>query len=122
MIKLNHQLGFTLIEVMVALAIVAISLSALSRAMGVTVLNQTELETRIVASWVAENEVVKMHTLVGTQVKQDNQKTIKQLDRQWKAEIKTESTAVPGVIKAVVEVSELNNKSHATRLVTVIAQ
>ena len=42
----TRQNGFTLIEVMVALAVVAIALAALSRSMGLTVNNQSALEER----------------------------------------------------------------------------
>ena len=41
-----RQAGFTLIEVMVALAVVSIALAALTRSMGLTVNNQSGLESR----------------------------------------------------------------------------
>jgi general secretion pathway protein I len=47
--------GFTLIEVLVALAIVAIALLAALRAAGQSTANVGELRTRLLAGWVAEN-------------------------------------------------------------------
>ena len=52
--------GFTLIEVLVALAVVALALAALTRA-GSTALNtQAELESRTLALWVAENRLAEI--------------------------------------------------------------
>jgi general secretion pathway protein I len=47
--------GFTLIEVLVALAIVSIALLAALRAAGQSTADFTELRARLLASWVAEN-------------------------------------------------------------------
>jgi len=112
------QSGFTLIEVMVALAIVAIALAALSRSMGVTISNQSQLETRIVATWVAENELIKMQVLGANQI--DRQSEIEMMDRSWKSQIRTETTTFPGIQKAVIEVSLPNEKKPVVRLVTVV--
>ena len=53
--RCNRTTGFTLIEVMVALAIVSIALLAALRAAGQGTANTSELRTRLMASWVAEN-------------------------------------------------------------------
>lgn len=47
--------GFTLVEVLVALAIVAIALLAALRAAGQGTNNVEELRSRLLAGWVAEN-------------------------------------------------------------------
>lgn len=47
--------GFTLIEVLVALAIVSIALLAALRAAGLGTNSVSELRSRLLASWVAEN-------------------------------------------------------------------
>ncbi len=47
--------GFTLVEVLVALAIVSIALLAALRAAGQGTTNVEELRSRLLASWVAEN-------------------------------------------------------------------
>lgn len=47
--------GFTLIEVLIALAIVAIALLAALRAAGQSTANVGELRARLLAGWVAEN-------------------------------------------------------------------
>jgi len=47
--------GFTLVEVLVALAIIAVALMAALRVAGQGTLNAGELRSRLLAGWVAEN-------------------------------------------------------------------
>lgn len=52
--------GFTLIEVLVALAIVSIALLALSQAGGRSLDTQHQLEQRSIALWVAANQLAEI--------------------------------------------------------------
>ncbi|MBR0565817.1 type II secretion system minor pseudopilin GspI [Azoarcus sp. L1K30] len=49
--------GFTLLETLVALAIVAIALISALRAMGASTLAASELRDRVLADWVARNRL-----------------------------------------------------------------
>lgn len=51
----NRRSGFTLVEVLVALAIISIALLAALRAAGQGTNNVGELRSRLLAGWVAEN-------------------------------------------------------------------
>lgn len=51
----GRRAGFTLVEVLVALAIVAIALLAALRAAGLGTTNAGELRSRLLGGWVAEN-------------------------------------------------------------------
>lgn len=51
----RREAGFTLIEILVALSILAIALMAAMRAAGQGTTNVAELRTRTLAGWVAEN-------------------------------------------------------------------
>ncbi|WP_374262326.1 type II secretion system minor pseudopilin GspI [Zoogloea sp.] len=52
--------GFTLLETLVALAILAIALTAAFRAMGVTAQSSAELRERLLGDWVAENRLAEL--------------------------------------------------------------
>lgn len=53
--RCGRRAGFTLVEVLVALAIVSIALLAALRAAGQGTSNVGELRSRLLAGWVAEN-------------------------------------------------------------------
>jgi len=52
--------GFTLVEVLVALAIVAVALMASLRAVGSLTAAGTDLRLRVLAQWSAENRLAQM--------------------------------------------------------------
>jgi len=54
----NH--GFTLIEVMVALAIVAFSLTTVAASMGQMIDTASAMRERTYASWIAQNKIAEM--------------------------------------------------------------
>ncbi len=54
--------GFTLLEVLVALSILAIALSAALRAGGQGAAQAGELRLRLLAGWVAENRLASLRT------------------------------------------------------------
>ena len=56
----NRNQGFTLLEVMVALAIVAFSLTAVAASMGQMIDTANAMRERTYASWIAQNEIAEM--------------------------------------------------------------
>jgi general secretion pathway protein I len=52
--------GFTMIEVLVALAIVAIALAASLRAVGSLAASETDLHNRLLAGWSADNALAQL--------------------------------------------------------------
>lgn len=53
----RHESGFTLLEVLVALAILAIALTAAMRAISVASTQTQEINERMLAEWVAQNRI-----------------------------------------------------------------
>ena len=53
--------GFTLMEVMVAITIIAIALPALIKTIGSQIRNASDLKERTIAQWVASNRISEMY-------------------------------------------------------------
>lgn len=85
----SMQRGFTLLETLVALAILAIALAAILRTAGAETRHTEELRLRLLADWVAQNRLA-LHAArgdwigIGTQNGEDTQAGIRFL---WKEEI-----------------------------------
>ena len=60
MIAAARQRGFTIIEVMVALAIVAFSLTAIAASMGQMIDTANAMRERTYASWIAQNKIAEL--------------------------------------------------------------
>lgn len=73
------QTGFTLIEVMVALGIIAVAMAAVMMTVSANVRNATGLKERTFAHWVAMNKMAELHILN---------------DREWPSVKKTTGTQI----------------------------
>src|SRR6185437_12147514 len=56
----GHASGFTLIEILVAVAILAVALAATTRAAGVATDGARETRERLLATWAAENRIAEL--------------------------------------------------------------
>lgn len=57
---MKSRAGFTLIEMLVALAILAIALAAVQRSVSMSLDNAYALKQRLLASWVADNRLAEL--------------------------------------------------------------
>jgi general secretion pathway protein I len=57
--RIAHR-GFTLLEVLVALAIIAIALTAAVRAAGVSLDSSAQVRERMFATWIAQNRLAEL--------------------------------------------------------------
>lgn len=57
---MKAERGFTLVEVMVALAIVALSLTAMAASMNTMIDNASTMRERTYASWIAQNKIAEL--------------------------------------------------------------
>jgi general secretion pathway protein I len=60
MARLKLTRGFTMIEVLVALAIIAVALAASLRAVGSLATGEADLHRRLLAGWSADNELAQL--------------------------------------------------------------
>ncbi|MEX0740238.1 MAG: type II secretion system minor pseudopilin GspI [Pseudohongiella sp.] len=96
--------GFTLVEVMVALFVVAVALPALMFQLG-TQLSSTEvLRDKSIASWVAQDQLA-IHKLQSAGSAAGELQGERQLaGREWPWSLTTEATPVPGMVRQTVSV------------------
>lgn len=112
------QRGFTLLEVLVALAILAIALAAVLRASGASTNHATDLRLRLLADWVAQNRLA-LHAAHndfppgGIQEGEDTEAG--QLFR-WREEIS--DTPNPAFRRIVITVTSPDDARHVLRKLT----
>lgn len=96
--------GFTLVEVLVALAVVAIALLALTRAAGVQVQSFDGLRERTLAGWVAANVVTetRLASTFPATGRSDGRATF--AGREWRWERDVKATADPEIRRIDVRV------------------
>ena len=94
--------GFTLLEVMVALAVVAIALAALVSGAAFTLRTQSQLTTQTLASWVASNQLARFASIRNA-ARQGQEQLAGQ---SWAWEITTSTTSEPRLQKAMITVFE----------------
>ncbi|MBE0494038.1 MAG: type II secretion system minor pseudopilin GspI [Thiomicrospira sp.] len=112
------QQGFTLIEVMVALLIVAVALAALSQTLAMFVNQQASLPERTYAGWIAQNRLTELQHSVGEEVELKSNTSLG--GQEWQTEISLEPTPIPGMMRATVEVRLQGSEHLANRMVTVV--
>lgn len=113
--------GFTLVEVMVAVAVIAISLSALLFQMMSTVDNTAYLRDKVFAQWVALNqlELATLENAHTNQLPERQQQGSEQMaGREWFWTMTPVKTAADGFVQLEVSVSASRDDESA--LVTVV--
>lgn len=105
-----RQLGFTLIEIMVALFIVALALLAVSQTMRHHTELSISLDQRLKATWVASDQMARLRHQAKTQnVKTGStSKIVKVGNRKWRYKQSIKKTDVDGVYLVVVQVFDAN--------------
>lgn len=96
--------GFTLLEVMVALAVLAIALGAALQTAATGSRQLAELETRTVASWVAQNVVAELQLAQSWPPPGTREGLQSQLGREWAWQARIEATDDPDLRRVEVRV------------------
>ncbi len=112
-----RQAGFTLVEVMVALSIVALSLTAIAASMNQMIDAANTMRERTYASWIAQNKIAELRL---ANVETEVSTTSGEIDFgnatwEWNADIS--ETGIEGFVRVDVSVS-LAGAEYIIRTVT----
>ena len=111
--------GFTLIEVMVALVIVAMALPALLMQIGAMANSSLHAREVMIATWVAENKLqetnltLQLQRIVPSGRQADD---VEMAGEHWDWEIQTEPTAIPGLLRLRVSVKAQGQENWLAEL------
>lgn len=124
--KLHKARGFTLIEVMVAMVFVAFGIVTVIQVTTSYVGNITELEKRVLASWVASNHIAEIRFESETTKVRTGNKTerIKMGGYRWRSRAKISRTDVERVFLLNVDVYDdgAPNKSPYVSYTTAVTE
>jgi general secretion pathway protein I len=106
--------GFTLVEVVVALAIVAIGMLAVFKTIGDTVSNVTELRDRSFAGWIADNRITEIRISGEMPSVEETAGEVEYAGRRWHWVTKVSQTQVAGLRRIDVSVRRDGDAEDAT--------
>jgi len=116
--RTRNNRGFTLIEVLIALAIIAIALTAVMKSTSLSIRNHIYLQNKTIALWVAEDVInqtrVGLLQLSDSESGTENQTMMFNQAWSWKAWLKP--TANAGIQEIDVEVFEKDSKNRLIKL------
>ena len=102
----HRRPGFTLIEVLVALVIVAVGVAAVMSSLASAAASTDRLRSRAFAEWVAANRIVETRLEPEFPAIGESTGEVTQGGRRWVWTQRIERTALDGVVQIVVSVRE----------------
>lgn len=100
----NGSRGFTLVEVVVALAIVAIGMLAVFKTIGDTVNNVATLRDRSFAAWIADNRITELRLSGQMPSVDETEGDLEYAGRRWHWVARVSQTPVNGLRRVDVRV------------------
>jgi general secretion pathway protein I len=118
----NRRLGFTLIEILVAVAILAVALAATTRAAGVATDGALETRQRLLATWAAENRVAELRARLAFPDPGTTKFSVTQGGLALAIEETVTTTANPTLRRVDLAVADARNGRVFTKLTAYVAQ
>ena len=113
----SHKYGFTLIEVVVALAVITIGLAAVIKSVGIVTKNTAQLNERTIAMWVAQNAMAEFELDIEGDADKETKGTEEMAGVEWHWEKKLENTEDPDIKRVEIQVrrdSKSSSQVYAT--------
>lgn len=103
--------GFTLIEVMVALAIIALSLTAVAAKMARMIDTSNSMQERTYASWIAQNKITEMRLANVIPETTTTSGDIDYASRSWRWRAVVSETGIENLYRVDVEVTSTESNA-----------
>jgi general secretion pathway protein I len=121
--RLKKQQAFTLLEVMLAMAVFAIAGVALLGAAGNNLKNMANLETKMFAQWVASNQLVEVNLNTSWPPRNNKKGKVEMAGREWFWQQKVIKTTDKDMRAVVLEVRlDEDEKQPLTSLMTYVSK
>lgn len=112
--RIQQQRAFTLLEVLVALAIFATVAAALLSASARSLQNEARLEEKTLASWVADNYLTDLQLAQSPPATGNTSRDLEYAGRQWQLYSETLATSEPGMRRVDVWVALAGSNREIT--------
>lgn len=112
---LSRKRGFTLVEVLVALVVIAISLGALVESSSTNIKSVTSLRDKTLAQWVASNIVNGYQVLGPWPDAGADQGIVKMANASWRWQARIDNTLVPEIRRIEVSVVRETGSLHVAK-------
>jgi general secretion pathway protein I len=109
--------GFTLVEVLVALAVIAIALTAVMRSFGQGVDTTIALRERTIALWVAQNRLATHYVAHSWPSPDTSDGTTEMAGREWRWREKVATTPDGDIRRVEIEIRAAPDREVLARLV-----
>ena len=118
----KYNKGFTLLEVMVALAIVALSLIAVTSSIAQMIDSSSMMRDRTYATWIAQNIITEYRLSAATPDIGDTDGEILFVNRNWNWRAVVENTGINNLYRINVQVSLADNEDNIRTVTGFIGQ